>query len=175
MFAVHQVAIDAPYHVVNARLSQFLNQGAVDGVSEAAYEGGLEATLRVGPFGATRGLSRLVRVHSLGPVSQDGKATVSLRWEATGVTGDLFPVLDAELTLTPEGEQRSRLELVGSYRPPLGRAGAALDRAIMAHVAEATIRSFLERAAAALANPAESQAHPPAVSFWRLKANAEEF
>jgi hypothetical protein len=174
MFAARDVVIDAPYHVVTARLPHFLSGGALDGVSEAAYERGLETTLRVGPFGATRGLSRLVRVRSLDPVSHDGKTTISLRWEATGMMGDLFPVLDAELTLTPDGKERSRLELVGSYRPPLGRAGAALDWAIMVHVAEATIRSFLERAAAAIANPAESQAHPNPALYWRLRATPEE-
>jgi len=174
MFAAHRVSIDTAYQVVVVRLSQFMNWGALDGVSEAAYERSLETTLRVGPFGSTRGLSRLVRVNTLEPVSHDGKTTVSLRWEATGTTGDMFPVLDAELTVTPDGAERSHVELVGSYRPPLGRAGAALDRAIMAHVAEATIRSFLERVAAVLANPAESRARPEAAQNWRLQTNPEE-
>lgn len=80
--------------------------------------------------------------------------TVSLRWEATGASGELFPVLDADLVLSAEGHDRSRLELVGSYRPPLGRAGAVLDRAVMNRVAAATIRSLLEEAAAAIVDPA---------------------
>jgi len=41
----------------------------------------------------------------------------------TNVTGGLFPVLDADITLTPAGEQTTRLALAGVYRPPLGRLG----------------------------------------------------
>jgi hypothetical protein len=173
MFAAYEVAIDAPYDVVRVRLNHLMNWGVLHGVSEAAYEGGLETMLRVGPYGAIRGLSRLVRVHSLKPVRRNGETTVALRWEATGVTGDLFPVLDAQLTLAPDGAARSRLELVGSYRPPLGPAGAALDRAIMGRVAEATIRTLVERAAAVLANPAEA-ADPQTGPSWRPIPNPEE-
>jgi hypothetical protein len=173
MFAAYQVAIDAPYHVVSDRLNHLMNWSVLHGVSEAAYEGGLETLLRVGPFGATRGLSRLVRVHSLKPVRRNGETTVALRWEATGVTGDLFPVLDAQLTLAPDGEHRSRLELVGSYRPPLGPAGTILDRAIMGRVAEATIRTLLEQAVAVLANPAEAT-DPQTAPSWRPLPNPEE-
>ena len=47
-------------------------------------------------------------------------AGLALRWEATGAGGRLFPVLDADLTLAPDGEG-TVLPLAGSYRPPLGR------------------------------------------------------
>jgi hypothetical protein len=175
MFAAHEVTIDASYQVVSGRLTHLLNWGALHAVSEAAYEGGLESTLRVGPFGGVRGLSRLVRVRTLEPVRRPERMTVSLRWEATGVTGELFPVLDAELILTPAGEDRSRLELVGTYRPPLGRAGVVLDRVIMGRVAEATIRSLLEQTAFELATPEpERQADPDTVRSWLPLANPEE-
>jgi len=154
MFAAHEVMIEAQCEVASARLVHLLNWGALRGASEAAYEGGLEAVIRVGPFGSERGLSKLVRVRVLDPVRRGVTMTVSLRWEATGVAGELFPVLDADLTLMPEGDDRSRLGLVGSYRPPFGRAGAAPDRAIMGRIATATIRSLLDRVAAAIADPA---------------------
>jgi hypothetical protein len=173
MFAAHQVAIDAPFDEVSARLAHLINWSLLHGVSEAAYEGGLETVLRVGPFGTTRGLSRLVRVHTLEPVRRDGSTSVALRWEATGVTGDLFPVLDAEFILTPHGEGRCQLELLGSYRPPFGRAGAVLDAAIMRWVAEATIRSLVERVAAVLADPAQADV-PPDTAPLRPLAYPEE-
>lgn len=153
MFAIHEITLDAPYQVVSERLAHLVDWGTLHGVSEAVYEGGLDTVMRVGPFGATRGLSKLVRVHALEPVRRDGKTTVSLRWEATGMAGGLFPVLDADLTLTPDGANRAHLELVGGYRPPLGPTGAALDRAIMGRIADATIRSLLERVAAAITDP----------------------
>lgn len=57
--------------------------------------------------------------------------TVGLRWEPTGAAAGQFPVLDADITLTPEGEHRTRLALAGTYRAPLGRLGAGLDKAIL--------------------------------------------
>jgi len=45
---------------------------------------------------------------------------------------------------------RSELQLSGHYRPPLGRAGQALDEALLARVARATVRSLLRRLARAL-------------------------
>jgi hypothetical protein len=78
-------------------------------------------------------------------------------------------VLDADLILTPDGDDRSRLKLVGSYRPPLGRAGAVLDIMIMRQVAAATIRSLLERLAATVVEPAPNR-YPGADTTprWRL-------
>ena len=175
MFAAHDVTIDAPYHEVSGRLTHLLNRDGLHAVSEAAYEGGLEFTLRVGPFGEVRGLSRLVRVRTLRPIHRDDRMTVSLRWEATGPTGELFPVLDAELVLTPASEDRSRLELVGSYRPPLGRAGMVLDRVIMGRVADATIRSLLEQTAAELQSPEpDSPPQTGSARSWRPLAIPEE-
>jgi hypothetical protein len=62
-------------------------------------------------------------------------------------------VLDADITLISAGEQTTRLALAGSYRPPLGRLGANLDRAILNRVATATIRALLRNVADALVSP----------------------
>jgi len=53
----------------------------------------------------------------------------------------------------PDGAQSVRLALVGAYRPPGGRLGAGLDRAILNRVAAATIRAFLRSVADALTGP----------------------
>jgi hypothetical protein len=151
VFATHAVTLDASYHAVSGRLGHLLNWRVMHGVSEVAFEGGLETLARVGPFGGVPGLSKLVRVRTLEPVRLQERTMIGLRWEATGLTGELFPVLDAELVLTPVDERSSRLELVGSYRPPLGRVGMVLDKVVMERVAEATIRSLLERIAEVLA------------------------
>ena len=68
---------------------------------------------------------------------------------ATGTGGALFPVLDADLTLTPAGEG-TILMMAGSYRPPFGAVGGVLDRAVLRRVADATIRGFLTQVAAKL-------------------------
>jgi hypothetical protein len=69
------------------------------------------------------------------------------------VTGRLFPVLDADLTVTPADAGRTLMKLDGAYRPPLGAAGATLDRVLLGRAAEATIRSLLTRIAVAVVNP----------------------
>jgi hypothetical protein len=147
VFATHAVTLDASYDEVSSRLAHVLNWRVMHGVSEVAYEGGLETSARVGPFGVVPGLSKLVRVRTLEPVRLQERTMIGLRWEATGVTGELFPVLDAELIVTAVDEHSSRLELVGSYRPPLGRVGLVLDKVVMERVAGATIRSLVERMA----------------------------
>ena len=110
--------------------------------------------MRVGPFGAARGMSKLVRVELLDPVQRGGSMTMPVRWQATGATGELFPVLDADLSVSRGGNGRARLSLTGSYRPPFGRAGAILDRTIMHRVATATVRTLLVSVAEAMADPA---------------------
>jgi hypothetical protein len=151
MFASREAIVHLPYEVVSARLVHLVNRGALHNASETAYEGGCEIWFRVGPFGDLPALSKLVRVRVLAPVRHEAALTISLRWEATGPAGELFPVLDADLTLTADADGRSRLTLVGSYRPPLGRAGAAVDRAIMNRVATGTLRALLDSLAGLLA------------------------
>jgi hypothetical protein len=100
--------------------------------------------------------------------------TFPLRWEAAGHAGDLFPVLDADLILTRCGDDNVQLGVSGSYRPLWGRAGAALDRALMKRVAAATIRSLLEDLGRAIADPApEPLPEPGPAPAWPL-ARPEE-
>jgi hypothetical protein len=93
-------------------------------------------------------------VRLVGPVRRDATTAVWLRWEATGPAGGLFPVLDADLLLRPVGLEQTRMALNGCYRPPLGRLGAGLDRAVLHRVATATIRNLLRGIADTLAEPA---------------------
>jgi len=107
------------------------------------------------------GLSKLVRVQVLPAVQRGAVIVLALRWEATGAGGRLFPVLDANITLLPDGEQAALLGLEGVYRPPAGAAGAWLDRAVLHRFADATIRSFLHRIADAISDPAPARSGDP--------------
>jgi hypothetical protein len=170
MFASHEVTFHLPYEVASARLVHLVNWGSLHSVSKAAYEGGYEIMLRVGPFGDLPGLSKLVRVRVLAPVRQESMERFALRWEATGPAGELFPVLDADLTLIADTDDRSRLVLVGSYRPPLGPTGAAVDRAIMNRIAVATIRSLLDSIAGLLTESTLYPSSPSNPARWRPAA-----
>jgi hypothetical protein len=175
MFAAEEVILEARFDVATARLTHLINRGAIHAPSEAAYEEGLAAVLRVGPFGSARGLSKLVRVRLMEPIRRGVTISVPLRWEATGAAGELFPVLDADLILARHGTDQVLLGLTGSYRPPFGQAGAALDRAIMHRIATATLQSLLGRVAEAIADPAPQQ-QPGAGSapWWRTVSEPQE-
>jgi hypothetical protein len=153
MFVTQELMLDVSFQAAQARLANLARGGELSGSSETAYEDGLASSLRVGPFGDVPGASKLVRVSLLDPVYRGEAMRLGLRWEATGVTGGLFPVLDADISLTPAGEETTRLALAGVYRPPLGRFGAGLDRVILNQVATATIRVLLRSVADALASP----------------------
>lgn len=114
----------------------------------ATTEGGAQL-LRVGPMVAGRSIGVPVEVR-IGPRwTRDGTIAVPIRWEAA-VLGALFPVLDGTLVFSRLGAARTRLELEASYRPPMDAVGELLDRTLLHRVAEATVRSFLQRMADSL-------------------------
>ena len=152
MFVAQDLMIGTGSRAAQARFENLLHGSWLADVSEAACEGGTAGLLRVGPAGPVA--AKLVRVCFLDPVYHGDVMTVGLRWEAAGAAGSLFPVLDANISICPAGDEVARLMLAGSYRPPLGHLGAGLDRAIMHKVAAATMRCLLHSVAEALASPA---------------------
>lgn len=98
--------------------------------------------------------SKLVRVQFREPVQRGVVRVLTLRWEATGASGPIFPVLDADITLAPDGDEATLLRLDGRYGPPGGAVGAGFDRVILHRIATATVRSFLTRIAEAVTSPA---------------------
>ena len=135
-------------------MANLARSGRLRRASDDAYRDLDIGLARVGPLGATPGLSRLVAVRFSDLAASPDRAIWAIRWEVTGPGGTLFPALDADITLTPADDGASTmLVLSGVYRPPLGGLGAALDRAIMRGVAQATFRSFTHHIAAAVAHP----------------------
>ena len=148
MFASHEVRLNLTFARARARLAVLCHAaGWLGGPSEQAYAEGLAGLIQAGPSGAVLGASRLVRVQSLEPVPRDDIVVIPLRWEASGAAGRLFPVLDANLLLTPAGESAATLALTGAYRLPLGSRGEVLDRALVNRAAAVTVRSLLARLA----------------------------
>jgi len=157
MFVGHEITLAAAYPDARAGLMSLSHGGWLSDASDGAYTEGLAGLVRVGPFGDVAGASKLVRVLLLEPVERDDSLTLSLRWEATGAMGRLFPVLDANIILIPAGESTSQLALAGAYRPPFAAVGERLDRVLLHRAASATVRSLLQRIAQTIA-PDESAA-----------------
>jgi hypothetical protein len=98
----------------------------------AGIEVGADVTIHVtfseershGPFGAAP-MTRLI-----------------LTWEAARAPA-LFPAMSAEIRLYPISTKETQLILDGSYEPPLGLLGRAVDALIMHRVAEASVHQFV--------------------------------
>jgi hypothetical protein len=146
VFLTDQVIVHADFDAARAGLAQLAASGALFGSAQDAYGGTTAAIARVG----VAGISKLVRVQASELAGTADSAGLAIRWEAAGSGSGLFPVLDADVRLAPAGQQLTLLTLAGSYRPPFGRAGEAVDRAVMHRVATATVRNFLASMAAVL-------------------------
>jgi hypothetical protein len=176
MFVADEIVLDLSFRGATARLSNLTHGGSLASAAEGAYGDGLQVLIRVGPLGAIPGVSKLVLVHFRDMILRDDRAVLTLRWEATGAGGGMFPALDADITLTPAGNQATRLALAGAYRPPLAGLGTGLDRAILHRMATATARSFMGRIGDALTQPGTAAETAPGSaakvvspeSGWRL-------
>ncbi len=160
MFVSDEIRVEAGFEAASKRLSDLADGTALGRVSRGAWGDGIA---RVGPVGPLPGLSKLVHVQFRELARRGGVAVLTIRWQATGAAGGLFPVLDADITLAPDGENAALLGIDGVYGPPAGAIGAAMDRALLHRIATATARSFLNRLADAIADPvpdpAGSHAH----------------
>ena len=138
VFLSESLTVDVPLAVAQHRLLRFLRIGDLDSAALAAYGDGATVLTRAG----VGGLVKTVAVQSI-PAYQRGAVTVvPIRWLATGSMGAAFPVLDANLEMTA-AESQTTVTVVGSYQPPLGKVGEAVDRILLKSVARATIHSFL--------------------------------
>jgi hypothetical protein len=163
MFVRDQVRIDIGFEEARDKLAK-LDRWFLT-ASDRAYGDEIAGVARIGPLGPAPGISRLAEIRLESLAAQEDRAGLALRWEVRGSGGRLFPVLDADLTLTPAGENAAVLTLAGAYRPPLDGLGAQLDRLILHRVAEATIRNFLSRVATVLAHLQRTRPdHDPGLS-----------
>jgi hypothetical protein len=161
VFVGAEAVLDVGFDDARAGLVRAVSGEWLAAASADAYGEWSKSLARVGPRGAGWGRSRLVEVRFRELVTKGNSAVLIVRWEAVGSGGGLFPVLDADITLTPYGSAASVLALSGAYRPPLGALGAALDRVVLHRVAEATIQGFVNQLGKAVVQLAsEPKAHP---------------
>jgi hypothetical protein len=146
MFLRYYVELDLPAEQVRSALvdspSSWL-PALADGAAERAEP--LLAEVGAGPSNLR--LSKRVTVRLRQPVQFPSKLSLPMTWEPGGW---LLPKLDAELELGSLGKGRTQLAINGRYEPPLGVVGRTVDRLALHRVAEATIKDFLDRVAAAL-------------------------
>jgi hypothetical protein len=145
-------ALAVSFGTGRARLGLLARDGVLLRACHAAYSDGIAGLAQAA--GPAAGLSRLAAVGLADLADTDHCARMALRWEALAADGKVFPALEADVMLTPAGEQITPLAVAGTYRRPPGWAGAGLDQAIVRRCTAATIRGFMARIACALVHPA---------------------
>lgn len=139
--------IDRPYERVRELLhrdpSSLLQRATT---SAAARTNALVTNLHLKVAGIEIGVDVRVlvrRIREQQATSKDTAVTrLELSWEAVRLPA-LFPAMLAEVAARPLSVTETRLDVDGSYWPPLGPVGNAIDTAGGHHIAEATVHRFL--------------------------------
>lgn len=71
---------------------------------------------------------------------------LTLTWQAA-VHPSLFPAMTATLLIFPLSSSETQLELRGTYEPPLGMLGAAVDAVAAHRLAERSVTRFVQEVA----------------------------
>ena len=151
-FVGDQVVLDVGFDAARCRLRRLVADGSLLAAAEYAY--GAAITGLAEETGPAEVSSRLAGVEPGDVVETPDRARLPLRWKATSPDGSLFPVLDADLTVSPAGDQTTVLALAGVYRLPRQPTPAELNSATVCCLAAVAIRSFLARLACVLVHPA---------------------
>lgn len=147
MFVYYYVHLGRPFRTVEPRLLELAN-GLV-GLAAAAYREGEEIRARLGIGDGYTRIGKTVTLRPGEPSRGSVETSIPIVWEATGTPG-LFPRMEGELVVADLGEGLTQVAIRGSYQPPLGVVGRALDRTLFHRVAEASVKQFLDRIALAL-------------------------
>ncbi len=159
MFVTDETTLGLPLGWAAAQLGCTIESGWFRGLSDHAYAAGLAVLTRAGPPGDVRGLAKTVQVRLSGPRERMTGVAYALRWVTTGPTGDLIPVLDADLSLIRADASRTQLAIIACYRSPLG---VQLDRLLLSRAARATLKSLLDSLAREMTHPVRTFARTPA-------------
>lgn len=58
--------------------------------------------------------------------------------------------MDADLLVVGLGQDLTKIALQGTYEAPMGAVGASLDKLLLHHVAESSVKAFVDRIASAV-------------------------
>jgi hypothetical protein len=154
MFIGAEARLDARFDDVRTSLAMLIRGGLLERASGGFYRPWSAALAGGRPRGTAAGMPSLARVQSRDATATGDLAIWPLRWELTGPEGAPFPVLDADITLTPAGAGATLLAVSAVCRPPLGVLAAGSGQVIARRVAQATIQTFTGYLTTAVMHPA---------------------
>lgn len=147
MFVQYYTHVPVSLSTVEARIEGV--RAHLDDWAGVAYRDGEELRSSVGPN--PEGYAKKIRLDIGMAEIRTAGVVYPITWTAVGARG-LFPRLTADLVLSHVGHDRTKLSLQGTYEPPLGAIGRAVDRAILRNVAESTVQDWVDRIAAAVSS-----------------------
>ena len=140
-----------PYEQVRdalARDARAVFQAATKAAASRAHS--IASQLRVNIAGievATDIAIAVKRIEERSRGTADGPALcLQLEWEAAK-SPRLFPFMRAELSIYPLTATETQLDFSGSYEPPLGALGSAIDAIIGHRIAEVSVHRFVTEVA----------------------------
>jgi hypothetical protein len=146
MFVHYETEVPLSMPAVERGLDSFETQ--MGALADLAYRDGEELRSRVGP--GSGNLDKEVRLEIGAPEIHRTGLIYPVSWSAVGAEV-LFPRLNAELIISHIGSDRTKVVLDGTYQPPLGPLGKVVDRILLRRLAEATVKSWVDRLAESLA------------------------
>jgi hypothetical protein len=122
-------------------------QRATTLASERAKDLGAKLHAHVGPVDVTAQVTIELGPYDDTPLGSGRPAQrIPITWRAIHATR-AFPVMHAELIVYPLTSTETQLELTGSYEPPLGVVGRAIDSTLLHRIAEASVLQFVREVA----------------------------
>jgi CBS domain-containing protein len=120
-------------------------------IRRATHAATADATLhaQIGPIDVTRDIAIEIGPMDDTPRTGQPMLRIPIAWHALRASY-AFPVMQAELSIYPLTSTDTQLELVGTYDPPLGPLGRAIDRAALHGLAEASVLRLLQQIARCL-------------------------
>jgi hypothetical protein len=152
VFIYYFAQLGRPFDKVEDRVCRLLRD--LTGWADAAYRDGEEIRARVGIGGKRGVIAKTVTLDVGRPVRTPHQTTIPLSWRATGAPG-LFPQMNADLTVARLGPDMTQIGFSGSYEPPGGPVGQAIDGALLHRIAESSVKGFVDRIAEAAGNVAD--------------------
>ncbi len=142
-----------PYEEVRDALRRdpaaFFQRATTEAASRAK---GLVLSLRVRVGSVDIGSDAVVVVRSVveelsAPGIHGPRTSLAIAWQAAQ-NPSLFPAMEAELSVYALGKDETQIDFCGTYTPPLGLLGDAVDVVVGHRIAEASVHRFVEDVAA---------------------------
>jgi hypothetical protein len=140
--------VNRPYDAVRSLLHRNpleLLRRATTSAAERSSE--LAGSLKIDFGGVELGVKVTIHVQSVqddqGIAGLSPVTRVAIGWEAAR-TPSLFPLMSGQLSIWPLTSSETQIELEGTYTPPLGLVGVALDATVGHRIAEASVTRFVE-------------------------------